>query len=270
MSAVAVQNAPAPIPTRQRIDSLQRTVSASRLSLWLRCRLQFYFRYVLQLTKPPTPALHIGSVIHSVLQQWNLSRWRREPFETAKVKELFETKWKDQRGIDWEGEEDGCRTNSWSLLETYFIETPIKAQERPEAVEVAVEADLDRYGLPQLIGILDLVRAGKRIVDFKTSAQTPNSENAAHQHEVQTSCYSVLYRECTGQRENGIELHHLVKLKTPKVVFTNLPPMSEAQRVRLFRMMDSYVEGLAREDFVPSPGLHCFGCEFFGDCRRWP
>ena len=28
----------------------------------------------------------------------------------------------------------------------------------------------------------------------------------------------MLYREATGQRETGIELHHLVKLKTPKLV----------------------------------------------------
>ena len=38
--------------------------------------------------------------------------------------------------------------------------------------------------------------------------------------------------------------------------------MTEVQQVRLFRMMESYVEGLAREDFVPSPGFHCAGCEF--------
>jgi len=185
------------------------------------------------------------------------------------MKALFDTRWADQQRIDWESEEDSHKKNSWLLLETYFIETPIKSGERPEAVEVAVECDLSKYGLPQLIGIIDLVRAGGRIVDFKTSAQTPNPENAAHQHEIQTSAYAVLYRDCTGQKERGIELHHLVKLKTPKVVFTNLDPMTEQQRVRLFRMMESYMEGLAREDFIPSPGMHCFGCEFFGNCRQW-
>ena len=37
-------------------------VSASRLNLWTTCRLKFFFRYVLQLAKPPTPALHLGKV----------------------------------------------------------------------------------------------------------------------------------------------------------------------------------------------------------------
>jgi len=231
--------------------------------------LQFFFRYVLQITKSPTPALHVGSVVHVVLQQWNMSRWRREKFETEKFKALFDKQWPEQKGVDWEGEEEAQKKQAWSMLETYFLETPIKADERPEAVEVAVEADLSRYGLPQLIGIIDLVRSGGRIVDFKTCAQTPSADKAAHQHEIQTSAYAVLYRDCTGKREGGIELHHLVKLKSPKLVITPLEPMSEAQRVRLFRMMESYQEGLAREDFVPSPGLHCMGCEYWTECRRW-
>ena len=139
----------------------------------------------------------------------------------------------------------------------------------PEAVEVPMETDLSKYGLPTLIGVLDLVRAGGRIVDFKSTGKTPDPEDAAHQNEAQLSCYSVLYREATGHRESGRELHHLVKTKTPKLVITELGPMTEVQQVRLFRMMESYVEGLAREDFVPSPGFHCAGCEFWAECRAW-
>lgn len=268
--AVAPTTPPAPPQTQQqKIAVLQKTVSASRLSCWLGCRLKFFFRYVLQISKSPTPALHVGSVVHAILQQWNLDRWRREPFETKRMKELFDKRWPDQGKINWDGEEEADKKQAWSLLETYFLESPIKADERPEAVEVAVEADLSSYGLPQLIGVIDLVRAGARIVDFKTCGQTPTPDKAAHQHEVQTSAYAVLYRDSTGKKEQGIELHHLVKLKTPKFVLTALPPMNEGQRVRLFKMMESYVEGLAREDFIPSPGLQCMGCEYFNECRKF-
>ena len=67
----------------------------------------------------------------------------------------------------------------------------------------------------------------------------------------------------------GIELHHLVKLKNPKLVITALDPMSESQQTRLFHLMEAYVDGLERRDFVPSPGLQCAGCEFFNECRAW-
>ena len=79
----------------------------------------------------------------------------------------------------------------------------------------------------------------------------------------------MLYRENTGRQEQGVELHHLVKLKTPKVVITELPPMTENQQSRLFSMIESYVQGLDRRDFIPSPGLQCAACEFFNECRAW-
>jgi putative RecB family exonuclease len=61
----------------------------------------------------------------------------------------------------------------------------------------------------------------------------------------------------------------LVKLKNPKLVITALPSMSDAQQTRLFRLMEAYVDGLERRDFVPSPGLQCVSCEFFNECRAW-
>jgi CRISPR/Cas system-associated exonuclease Cas4 (RecB family) len=116
---------------------------------------------------------------------------------------------------------------------------------------------------------LDLVRAGGRIVDFKTTSRTPDPGLVAHTTEIQTTGYALLYREATGSTESGIELHHLVKTKTPKLVVTEVGPATEQQTTRLFRTMESYVEGLEREDFVPSPGMQCGMCEFFNECRAW-
>ena len=251
------------------VETLKKTVSASRLNCWLQCRLKFFFRYVQKITKPKTCALHFGSVVHLVLQHWNMARWRRQPFEIAKLKTVFDTGWADQGQIDWDGEEADQKNSAWNVLEKYFIETPIKANELPEAVEVPVETDLAHHGLPVLIGVLDLVRSGGRIVDFKSIAKTPEPEMVMHQNGVQLDCYSVLYREATGKREAGRELHHLVKTKVPKVIVTETGPMLEYQQNRLFRLMENYVEGLEREDFVPAVGMQCTGCEFQSECRRW-
>ena len=251
------------------VETLKKTVSASRLNCWLQCRLKFYFRYVLKLAKPKTAALHYGSVVHLVLQHWNMARWRKQPFDITKLKQVFETGWLDQNQLNWDGEEAEQKSSAWNVLEKYFTETPIKANELPEAVEVPVEADLSQHGLPVLIGVLDLVRAGGRIVDFKTTGKTPDPEMALHQNGVQLDCYSVLYREATGKRETGRELHHLVKTKVPKLIITPAEPMLEYQRNRLFRLMENYVDGLEREDFVPAPGFGCMGCEFMADCRAW-
>jgi putative RecB family exonuclease len=129
-----------------RAAELQKTISASRLSLWLQCRLKFYFRYILQLPKPPSPSMHAGSTVHTVLQQWNLARWRKEPFSLERFKALYGSHWLAlQEGvrINWDGEEQAEREAAWRALEHYFTQTPIKANEKPEAVEVGVEARRD-------------------------------------------------------------------------------------------------------------------------------
>jgi putative RecB family exonuclease len=206
------------------------------------------------------------------LQQWNLARWKGQSLDSDRLNEVFIQSWdEDQIGqdINWDGEEQEERDSAWRLLETYFQNSPIPADEKPSAVEVKLEADLGSHGLPRLIGIIDLVRAGGKIVDFKTTKQTPDSERVAHQTEIQLTCYGLLYREATGEQEAGFELHHLVKLKAPKLVVTALPAITQNQQTRLFKQMESYVEGVSRKDFVPSPGMQCLSCSYFNECRRW-
>ena len=269
MIAIA-SSAPAPT-TEEIIGHLQKKVSASRLTLFLQCRLKFFFRYVAGITKAKTAALHVGSAVHGVLKAWNKARWKNQPLTLKELHDEFSKAWVDvgDEPVCWEaGEEAEEKQTGWRLVETYIRESNIPANSKPEAVEVPVEADLHHHGLPTLIGVLDLVQAGK-IIDYKTTGQTPNAEKVAHTNEVQTSGYAVLYREATGKRETGIELHHLVKLKNPKLVITALEPMSEHQQTRLFHLMEAYVDGLDRRDFVPSPGLQCVSCEFFKECRNW-
>ena len=270
MIALATPPVAVPVTKPRSIEELTQSVSASRLSTWQRCRLQFYFKYVSGIVKPPTPSLHFGTTVHAVLQQWNLARWRRTPLDIPALKAVFEQAWTaQQEGIEWDESEDSAKQNAWAVLECYFRDTPIPADEKPEGVEVSVECDLTSHGLPTLIGVLDLVRAGGRIVDFKTSARTPDPEQVIHNHETQTTAYSVLYREATGGQESGVELHHLIKTKVPKLVVTELEPASEDQITRFYRIMEDYVTGLEREAFIPATGMQCSFCEFFNECRKW-
>lgn len=254
-------------------EELLRTVSASRLTTWLQCRLRFYFRYVVGITKPTTPARHVGTVVHTVLQQWNLARWRRTPLNPAALETVFEQAWTlpECESVAWADDEpeSAVKSDAAGLIETYLRDTPIPPDEKPEAVEVGVELDLRSRGLPVLIGVLDLVRAGGRIVDFKTTGKTPNAEMALHTNAVQLTAYSLLYREATDRRETARELHHLVKTKTPKLVVVADGPATETQTTRFLRQVESYVRGLQGEDFVPSPGFGCAACEFFNECRAW-
>jgi putative RecB family exonuclease len=261
------------------IDELIATASASRLSTWSQCRLKFFFRYILGLRKPKSPSLHVGSSVHAVLKFWNKARWKNEKSSLKQLHDVYSSSWSGEQKkepVKWEnGEEDHERKAGWRLLETYFRESPIQPDEKPEAVEVTVEADLSQHGLPKVIGIIDLVRpgvsigSGGRIVDTKSSGKTPDPEQVGHLNEIQTTSYSVLYRASTSKIESGIELHHLVKTKNPKLIVSEFPPATENQKTRLFRHLDSYVSGLQRKDWIPSPGFLCASCEFYNECRAW-
>ncbi len=258
--------------TKTRLEILTEEVSASRLTLWTQCRLKFFFRYVQLIQKPPTAALHVGKTLHGVLQSWSHARWRGDLVFKDKLKEVFHQRWLEEQqegGIDWDGKEDKEREIAFNLLELYLRETPIPEAEKPRGVEVMLEADLGKHGLPRLIGVLDLVRANGCIVDFKTTKQSPDPARIAHQTEIQTTCYGFLFRDAVGQQEAGYEIHSLVKTKSPRVVVTSLPPSTADQQTRLFRIMESYMDGLDREDFIPSPGLQCASCQYFNECRRW-
>jgi len=261
------------IKARRSIEELTQTVSASRLSTWLQCRLKFHMRYVAGVAKPPTAALHVGKTVHAVLQQWNLARWRNAPLDGDAIAAVFEQAWSaqsEEAAAAWKGEEEaGTKVNALAVIQTYLRETPIPLDEKPEGVEVSVEMDLASHGLPTLVGVLDLVRAGGRIVDFKTTGRTPDPKMVRHTTEVQTTGYALLYREATGHRECGIELHHLVKLKTPKLVVTEAGPATDLQINRLFHLIDAYVDDLERRDPIPAPGLQCASCEFFNECRLY-
>ena len=270
--APATPSAPARV-TKVTKDPLEY-LSASRLKSFHTCRLQWYFRYIEQLPSKASPALLVGKVVHAVLQAWNLARWRGEDTAPERMELIFEACWVhgcEEEAMVWNTPEEESRekAGALSILRHYLTHTPIPQEEKPQAVEVRVERDLDAHGLPPLVGIIDLVRAGGKIVDFKTSARSPDTFMAAHQNEIQLSCYALLYREATGATESGFELHHLVKTKEPKLIVTPMSPMTPEQIRRLVRIMESYVRGIEAEDFVPSPGMHCSWCDYFAACRRW-
>lgn len=228
-------------------------------------------RKVLQTSSGPLTSAELGLLATGCTK--NLARWRKQALTTETLKEQFDHYFTaEQQGqIRWEsGEEAETQKQAWSLVELYRKETPIPPEEPAEGVEVSVEADLTKHGLTKLVGILDLVRPRGRIVDYKTAGQTPNPDKALHLHETQLTCYGVLYRESTERREEGFELHHLIKTKEPKLVVTAAPPMTECQQTKLFRLIESYLDGLDRQDWVPSPNpMSCGGCEYFGHCRNW-
>ncbi len=248
-----------------------RYISASRLKTWQTCRRQFYYRYIEKIQTPTAPALFIGRQVHEVLRLWNWAKWKKDPLTLDELKAILVASWERdaaKESIPWKKKGDDliAREQAWAMLSAYFAETPVAPDETPQGVEVEVECSLGEHGLPPLFGIIDLVRPGGCIVDYKTAARTPNTNMAAHLHATQLACYALLYRGSTGHTESGFELHHLIKTKVPKIIISTFSPMNPAQESELFFLIDDYLDGIANERWVTSPGQHCSWCDHFARC----
>lgn len=248
-------------------------ISASRLSCWQQCRRKHYFRYVADIPSKPSPAMHLGKVVHATLQQWNLWRWDSKSYTRADLLRAFIRLWKKELAdnpVNWvsKREQIKLRKQAWGLVSTYLDSGVIDEDEDIAGVEVRLEASIP--DLPPLVGIVDLVRGNGRIVDFKTAARSPSENSVAHVHGTQLAIYSILYRFCTEMVEKGIELHHLVKTKVPKVCVTEIGPMQDWDLVNVIELMHRYVDSVKSGDYTPSPSFMCAGCEYLEQCKQWP
>jgi len=249
-------------------------ISASRLSCWQQCRRKHYFRYVANIPSEPSSAMILGTVVHSALEKWNLWRWDEKSYTRDELQSAFLAAWESElvkHPVTWKNdtEEETLRNKAWDLITSYLDANIIDDDENIAGVEVRLEAKVDDE-LPPIIGIVDLVREGGRIVDFKTAAKAPTANSIAHTHGTQLGIYAMLYRHCTGAKEGGIELHHLVKTKVPKVIVSKIPPIQDREINNVIELMHRYVNAVKSEDYTASPSFLCAGCEHFDRCKRWP
>lgn len=251
-------------------EELTSTVSASRLNTFHGCRLRYYFTYIEKREASSTPALHTGKSVHEVLRQFNLSRWRGLPSTTEQLREDFLEYWSDEQKanpVQWDSDaEEAKREEAWKLALTYLENNPVPVSEAIEGVEVRLETELP--GRPTtLIGLLDLIRENGRIVDYKSSRLTPRDDTTVRfSHSLQLTAYSLLYSDSTGREPTAMEIHTLVKLKSPRVVVTELPVPNQRQKDRFFRAVDSWAEGVEREDWAASVGIQCANCPHYSHC----
>tara|TARA_R110002096_G_scaffold342549_1_gene535522 strand:- start:7546 stop:8325 length:780 start_codon:yes stop_codon:yes gene_type:complete len=246
-------------------------ISASRLKTWQTCRRQFYFRYIAKIETPLSPPLFVGREIHEALRWWNWARWRGESPDRDTLRSEFQDSWNQnlkRETILWKASDDPDKIKeaAWKTLDTYLDQGPVPLLERPEGVEVRIEAELGRQGYPPLLGIIDLIRPNGVIVDYKSSSRAPSGKLVAHQHATQLACYALLYRDATGRNEGGFELHYLIKSRSPKLVVSTFGPLSKNHEEELYQLIDDYLLGISREAWIKSPGQHCAWCDYFDRC----
>lgn len=261
-----------PEETLQGGDPLEY-VSASRLKSFLTCRLRFYFEKVIALPRPVGPSLHFGKAVHAGLQHYNLARWREGDVSESAVVAAFEKAFDQPEGnqpVAFENtdEQAELRAKGQPLLREFLSTQALAPIKKPTGVELTLHAELPGLALP-LLGVIDLIEDDLTAVDYKTVGSTPNVSLEAWLHEIQLTTYTLLIEDATGKPSPGNKLVFLVKTKTPKVITHTLSAPSAAQRGRFARLVETYANGVANEDYYPAPGQHCGWCQYRKECSVW-
>jgi len=181
----------------------------------------------------------------------------------------------EQMDFDSTAQEATLRQQVADLVKAYLVQVPLD-EPRPLAVEATMEVPLvdpftgEDLGIP-LLGIVDLVlddADGPVVRDFKTSSRSAPPFEVTH--EVQLTSYSYLFRRSTGLEEVGLEIHSLIKTKTPKIEGHRYPARTDAHFRRLFGVIREYLDALDRGRFNYRPGWGCAMCDFReSECREW-
>ena len=248
-------------------------ISPTSAKSYLTCPLRFYFERVLGLSKPVSPALHLGKSIHAALQHFHLAVWRGGDQSPAAVAtafdEAFETLEKQEGPVSWSDRKtrEKARQDGLRVIAAY-LDSPDALSEPPKAVEVHLSEEIEGLSVP-LTGVMDLVRGNHVPVDFKSAASRPDPEMAAFDHEMQLVAYQLLLESVTGSSPPSLELVFLIKTKTPRVVKVEVAPADGPRKRRVVRMLETAVRGIASGRFHPQPGMHCMWCSFRHECSRW-
>lgn len=191
-------------------------LSSSRLNMFMRCGMQYYFRYCEGRIAPPSGAMSLGSSFHVAIgYNYAQKLESHEDMKTAELLDAFSTDF-DERMHEtalYDGEFSWAfKDQGVGLLREYH--QVISPGVQPSSVEREFEIPFENKSWT-FTGRIDMVDKDNTIVEAKTIGSTPPRPKSDHL--LQTTGYTAGLRS-EGSKEKGARIDYAVKNKTPKVV----------------------------------------------------
>ena len=219
-------------------------LSTTSLKMYLRCPLQFMFRYVKGLKIPPVGAIVLGKSVHRGLEEnYKHKQQTKKDLSLPKVLEAYSAFFdqeKQQQEIDWEGENPGkLKDEGTGLIKVYHKEIAPPIQ--PLAVEE--EFILEFENVPYTLkGYLDLIDQSKRIRDTRTTRRSYPQDSA--QSDIQLTAYNLAYKYLKGEEPKALCFDVMVRTKQPKVQSLECPPRTQEQLTRFLKLLGSIARAI--------------------------
>jgi superfamily I DNA/RNA helicase/RecB family exonuclease len=244
-------------------------VSASGISPYEDCPLQYFYGGLIEIGGTRTIAMQLGGVFHDVLEAFH-DPGRAEPQTLERLLELAGEGWAKTDIRPRAVAVEQRRTLDTLLTQYYEYEIAPGLDAEVVAVERRFKFEL---GASTVTGFIDRIdrrpTGGLRLIDYKTSKSAMPLAEA--QQDLQLALYALACREVPELAELG-ELESLVYLyprlvsygKLTRRLQTVAPESAHRTEARVLGM----VAQIAAEEFTFSPEADCQWCEFKRICPR--
>jgi putative RecB family exonuclease len=235
--------------------------------MYLRCPLQYYFRYVCGLKMPPTGDMTLGRTVHGALE--DIYRQKIESGQDLpldRVCDSFSDRWENEAQLTlFQGDESAGHLKDEGVRLLGVYHSTVAPTVQPAEVEREFLVDTGATELP-LKGYIDLIDSNGTIIDHKTTKRSFPQDAA--QKDLQLTAYAMAYRQLYGQPENGLRLDALVRNKQPKVQQL-ATARSQADVDRFLRLAGQVERAIKAEAFYPSDNYMCGVCGYGEMCGEW-
>jgi len=240
-------------------------ISVSAVSTYLRCPLQYYWRYVHGLKIPPKSEQAFGTATHrTIATNFRQKIDTHEDYGPEDFAGIWATEFRNLiPEIQWEEGEKPDEIVDEGVAIARLYAQQVSPTIQPMLVEHEVNVELPSIGTT-LKGVIDVLDDSGSIIDTKTTKRTPQED--AIKHDLQMTTYSLLHRIELASQEKQLRMDYLVRTKTPKVIILRDEPRSEQAIQRLLRMYSAVCQAIRSGSYWPNP--HNFMCNPNG-CGYW-
>ena len=243
-------------------EALGEVLSPSQASTYLACPAKWYFRYLIGLSEPTTGALALGKAFHGTLaRNFRQKMSTGRDMETQELREVFAEEWSSaiaEAALRDDEDGDEIAATGQILVAAYLAEAAGSLQ--PHAVEQTVQGEIAGVNVR---GIVDLLDADGRVLDFKTASKRPNGISA--EHSLQLTTYAMITPGASGL----CRLDTVTKTKTVQVIQQSYQVGAEDRRFAetLYPMVQESIRDGIYPPRRSSPTCSRRYCGYWRECE---
>lgn len=227
--------------------------SWSQINMYLRCPLQYYFRYIMGFKQPPAASLVFGSTSHEALEHnYKQKIESRADLAVKDVQDFWASRWdanlKTSVGLEFDEDENRATLLDVGVRLIGEYQTLVAPTIQPMVVEEAFTITIPNVDKP-IIGRIDLIDDKDILIDHKNVKR--EGTQAKVDVDGQLTMYDMVHVEKYQCHAKGLEMDYLVKTKKPKFVRLSTT-RTDDQISRFKNTVASIATAIKQESFYPN------------------